>query len=122
MRISSFHVVFMLVIAGMVLAGCGNVRSEKTTRAVHEVSTTKTDAATAKTDDKTEGAKTSPSESVKTVAEAPPKKGGEKKEGDKEPDRIAQAAAKAEKSEEDMLEPNTSELLLPTGDKTSSLL
>lgn len=117
MRISSFHVMLALVIAGMVLAGCGNVRSEKTSRIVHEVSAGKTDTSTAKTDDKTESKTVEP---AKTTADTP-KKTDDAKQAEKEPVRVAQAP-KAEQSEDDMMKPNRSELILPTGDKASSLL
>jgi uncharacterized repeat protein (TIGR01451 family) len=128
MRISSFHVMFILVIAGVVLAGCGNVRSEKPSRGSHDVIASKSDAATIKTDDRSDSAKTdagktdaAKTDAAKATGDAP-KKTDEAKTVEKEPVRVAQAPAKAEKSEDEMLQPNRSELVLPTGDKASGLL
>ncbi len=111
MRIPTFHLALTLIVGGVVLAGCGNVRPEKTQRTTRDAKTGKTDAETDKSEGKTDADKEVP---VTPVA-AKNKKAVEKVAG--------KAAEKsAEESADEALEPSRSALILPTGDRSNSLL
>jgi hypothetical protein len=122
MRIPTFHLVLTLIIGGVVLAGCGNVRSEREKPRVTRDAKTDKSEASDKTDDKAEGGKTADAKTDVTLTAAKAGTDEGTKKGGEQPIRVAQAPTKAEKAEDDMLEPNRSELVLPTGDKSSSLL
>ncbi len=162
MRIPSFHLVLTLIVGGVVLAGCGNGRPEKTQRTSREgktAKTGKTDAEPDKTDGKTEDGKTAKPktpEANKTAAEngagkataqatngketngkqatgqeatdkkatskqANGKQANGKQANGKQANGKQATAAKAENADAP-LRASHQRLILPTGDRNSSLL